>query len=240
MILGAHIDDEASVEALAAAIRAWEPRLDVVAARDNPMIYEPDGTLYAAALGETPLVARHKIRTFRPGDVAVIPRAVAIDAEPPGATYVAVRHDGDPPYHFRERFIQTWGYEHRSAGAADGARFYDDVVPPDDARFRVPFRRVGLGEHRLRDATGLDVHLWVGIEGRGIVATGQDSRACGLGPGELVLVGVGVDYWVEGRGVAGRFLLMAEPAHEARLASASGQAEGCSPEFRPPDNGGVD
>ncbi len=229
----AHIDDEASIESLAAAIRSWEPRLDVVAARDNPMIYEPDGTLYAAAVaGESQLVARHKARPFRPGDVAVIPRAVAIDAEAPGASYVAVRHDGDPPYHFRERFIQTWGYEHRPASTFGLGTPGDDVIPEDDHRFRVPYSRVALRGDPVRGSTGLDLHLWVGLEGRRIVATAQDSQGSGLGPADVLLVGPEVDYWIEGRGVAGRFLLMVEAAHEARLARA-GRAHGLSPEYRP-------
>ncbi len=172
-ILAGRIDDEASIATLAKVIRAWEPRLDVVAARANPMIYDPDGVLYAAAAGgEAVLVARHKTRAFRPGDVAVIPRAVAIDAEPPGASYVAVRYDGDPPFHFRERFVQTWGYEHRTGLTLDEPDAYDDVLPEDDARFRVPFRRVVVGDRPAAARTGLDLHLWVGLEGRTVVATG--------------------------------------------------------------------
>src|SRR5262249_31270641 len=144
-ILAAHFDDLTSLDRLSGAIRAWEPRFDLVAARDNPMIYEPDGLLYAAAVPPaSTLVARHKVRAFRPGDLAIVPRAGATDAEGEGASYVAIRYDGEPPQHFRERFLQTWGYEHRSPEGRDGdpAR---DVTGVDDPRFRVPFRRVAIG-----------------------------------------------------------------------------------------------
>jgi hypothetical protein len=236
-ILIAHAHDAASIEALAAAIRVWEPRLDLIAALEDSMIYEPDGTLYAVALApEVTLLARHKARVFRLGDMAIIPRAVAIDAEEPGASYIAIRHEGDPPYHFRERFIQTWAFEHRPAATIDPETGFDDVITPDDLRFRVPYRRVALGNVGRGVATEFDLHLWVGLEGRARLATAGSSRAYEIGPGNLALVGAGVDYSIEGQGVAGRWLLSVESAHEARLAAASagqGGAEAISPEFRP-------
>jgi hypothetical protein len=86
-ILLGHVEDSASVERLARTIREWEPRLDLLVARDDPRIYEPDTTLYAVGLAiEMRLLARHKERAFRRGDLIVVPRSVAIDADEPGAS----------------------------------------------------------------------------------------------------------------------------------------------------------
>ncbi len=231
-ILFGRADDEASVAELGGAIREWEPRLDLLAVRGDPRIYEPDATLYAVGLAaETILLARHKLRSFRRGDLIVVPRSVAVDAEESAVDYVAIRHDGTPPYHFRERFIQTWGYEHRPASTLDGESSCDDVVPDDDPRYRVPYRRSAVGDIPLVAAAGLDLHLLVVLEGRGTV--GGDARR-EVGPDDLILVAGGGDYSVEGRLIVGRFLLRAESEHEARLLAASGgPAAGWSPEFRP-------
>jgi hypothetical protein len=230
-----HADDESSRAALAAAIRAWEPALDLVATRDDPRIYEPDGTLYAVGRGpEVNLLVRHKVRPFRAGDMIVVPRAVAIDAEEPGASYVAIFHDGIPPYHFRERFVQTWGYEHRPAATEDSGWISDDVVPNDDPRFRVPYRRSRIDDGSIRDASGLDLHLLIGMEGEGRVGNNDSEIIYDVRPGNLLLVGVGVNYWVEGQVVVGRLILRAESVYEARLATAVvGPESSPSPEFRP-------
>jgi hypothetical protein len=230
-----HADDETSRVALAATIRAWEPALDLVAARDDPRIYEPDGTLYAVGLGaEATLLVRHKVRPFRAGDMIVVPRAVAIDAEDPGASYVAIVHDGIPPYHFRERFIQTWGYEHRPAVTGDPDWSNDDVVPDDDLRFRVSYRRSRLDGGTIRDTSGLDLHLLIGLKGLATLGSATSRETYDVGPGNLALVANGVDYWVEGRGVVGRLILRAETVYEARLGAAvAGPESSPSPEFRP-------
>jgi hypothetical protein len=229
-----HADDESSRARLAEAIREWDPGLDLVAARDDPRIYEPDGTLYAVGLAdETSLLARYKVHEFCRGDMIVVPRSVAIEAEEPGAHYVAIRHDGPPPYHFRERFIQTWGYEHRPASREDLIWSVDEVIPEDDARFRVPYRRSRVGDP-ARGSTRLDLHLLVGLEGKATVADASRAVSYDVGPGDLALIRIGVDYWIEGKGVVGRLILMVESAHEARLAEAvGGPSDGPSPEFRP-------
>lgn len=227
-----HADDPSSLAALSEAIRAWEPSLDLVAARDDPRIYEPDGTLYAIGLAdETSLLARYKVHEFCRGDMIVVPRGVAIEAEEPGAYYVAIRHDGPPPYHFRERFIQTWGYEHLGVSREALIEDVDQVIPDDDARFRVPYRRSRVGDPS-RGSTMLDLHLLVGLEGRATIADASRSVGQAVGPGDLALVRYGVDYWIEGKGVVGRLILMVESAHESRLIEA---ADGPSPEFRPGD-----
>lgn len=227
-------DDEA-LAVLGEAIRAWEPTLDIVWARDDPMIFEPDGTLYAIGLeDETTLLARHKARAFRRGDMVVVPRSVAIDAEGRGARFVAVRHDGVAPYHFRERFIQTWGYEHRPAAAGPGGESPDDVVPDSEVRLRIPYRRFAVGGGRHDGGSGLDAHLLVVLEGRATIASADGATRREAGPDDLALVVGGADYSIEGRAVVGRLILRAEAVYEARLAAAlAAPGPGPSPEFRP-------
>lgn len=234
-ILLGHTEDVASVGRLAEAIREREPRLDLLVARDDSRIYEPDATLYAVGLApETTLLARHKERAFRRGDLIVVPRSVAIDSVERGTFYVAILHDGPPPYHFRERFIQTWGYEHRPAATEDLRSHCDDIAPEDDPRYRVPYRRIGVSDGPLIGNAGLDLHLLIGLDGRGTIGGAGGGSGLVIGPDDLALVMGAGDYSIEGRLVIGRFLLRAESSHEARLAAASaGPPAGWSPEFRP-------
>jgi hypothetical protein len=231
----AHAGDDAALAALGDAIRDWEPTLDLVWARDDPMIFEPDGTLYAVGLGaETPLLARHKARAFRRGDMIVVPRSVAIDAGGPGARFVAVRHDGVAPYHFRERFIQTWGYEHRPASAGLGAESPDDVIPDSEVRLRIPYRRLAVEGGRHEGSSGLDAHLLVVLEGRATIGLAGGPTRREAGPDDLALVVGGADYSIEGRAVVGRLILKAEATYEACLAAAlAAPGPGPSPEFQP-------
>lgn len=236
-ILLGHVEDADGVERLSRAIREWEPRLDLAIACDDARIYEPDATLYAVGLAiETILLARHKERTFRRGDLIVVPRSVAIDVEEAGTSYVAILHDGTPPYHFRERFIQTWGYEHRPAAMGLDENTCDDVAPENDPRYRAPYRRIGLGDTPHIGEAALDLHLLIGLEGHGTIGSAVGGPRRGFGPDNLALmIGAG-DYSVQGPMVLGRFLLRAESSHEARLATASaGPSAGWSPEFRPGD-----
>jgi len=105
MVRLAKISSEAEIAAIAIALRDWEPRLDLAVLRDEPRLYEPDGTLYGVALSpETTLTVRHKSRLVRRGDAIVVPQSVSVDADPE-ISLLVIRHDGVPPLHFRERFI---------------------------------------------------------------------------------------------------------------------------------------
>jgi hypothetical protein len=147
---------------------------------------------------------------------------------------LAILHDGTPPYHFRERFIQTWGYEHRPAATGAIENTYDEVVPDDDPRYRAPYRRIGAGDRPFVGAAALDLHLLIGLDGRGTIGPSRDGPREEFGPDNLALVMGDGDYSVQGRLVVGRFLLRAESSHEARLAAASAEPPaGWSPEFRP-------
>jgi hypothetical protein len=105
-------DDDAGLAALAACLRDWEPRLDLYRAPREARLFEPDGTLYAIALddGMTITTERRALALGR-GDALVVPQGLALDIEP-AVDLLCIRHDGPPPDHFRERFIQIWGFEH--------------------------------------------------------------------------------------------------------------------------------
>ena len=237
-ILLARVDDPAGVERTARAIRDWEPHLDLIVTRDDPRIYEPDATLYAVGLApETTLLARHKEQAFRRGDLIVVPRSVAIDADAPRDSYVAILHDGTPPYHFRERFIQTWGYEHRPAATGTIESPYEEIAAlrttPGIAS-RTGGSSAGDSPVGLAARAALDLHLLIGLDGRGTIGPvggrapasrvpgrttqGAGDRRRGLfGPGAAGGRPIPVEGRVVARGQAGRGLGRAARGLEPRV-----------------------
>ena len=229
-VLFAHVAQDAEVASVAEAIRAWEPRLDLAAYRDEPVLYEPDGTLYGIGLSDTStLSVRHKGRVFRRGDAIVVPQSVAIEAEPE-VSLLAIRHEGRPPFHFRERFIQTWGMDHHPAPQADTQGAPVDILPTSAARSRLIYHCVDLGEGSYRDSSGLNLHLLLILNGSGQLAIG-DRPPTELARDQLLLVPVGISYRIDGRVRVGRLIIESEIVHEERLARelalspASGSSE---------------
>lgn len=109
---------EAVRASLEAALREFEPLFWVGPWGEMlDRLYEPDGTLYAICLdGPTELTTdRRKVRVEK-GDLVVVPPAVALDATP-AVRWFGLVYTGPYPYHFRERFIQVWGFEHIPLGA---------------------------------------------------------------------------------------------------------------------------
>lgn len=77
-------------------------------------IFEPDGTLYAICLdGPTILSTDRRNVTVNFGDLVIVPPAVALEMSPDSRWFGLV-YTGPYPYHFRERFIQVWGFEHHA------------------------------------------------------------------------------------------------------------------------------
>ena len=90
-------------------------------------IYEPDGTLYAICLeGPTHLLTDRRKVLVNTGDLVVVPPAVALDCSTP-ARWFGLVYTGPYPYHFRERFIQVWGFEHVSLSNVSP----NEIQPPD-------------------------------------------------------------------------------------------------------------
>jgi len=75
-------------------------------------LYEPDGTLYAICLDGPVIVATDRRRvTVNRGDLVILPPQVAVELSRP-VRWFGIVYSGPYPYHFRERFIQVWGFEH--------------------------------------------------------------------------------------------------------------------------------
>ena len=140
--LVADLSDAGAVQAMSDALRAWEPRLELYLPPRHARLFEPDGTLYAVALsGPMTVVAGRRRQEIARGDAIVVPQGLALDIEPE-VDLLGVRYDGPPPDHFRERFIQVWGFEHL---AAQASTCYAPTVasatssPSDDVRHRISY-----------------------------------------------------------------------------------------------------
>src|SRR5262245_2897009 len=69
----AMIDDEAQLSRISSWIGEWEPCLSLVRPPRHEILYEPDGTLYALALGAPMAIdLHHRERTIREDDVMVV------------------------------------------------------------------------------------------------------------------------------------------------------------------------
>ena len=106
--------DDPNRDDLENALRDYEPVFWVGPWADPlERLYEPDGTLYAVCLdGPVELTTDRRRVLVNRGDLVIIPPAVAIDVTP-SARWFGLVYSGPYPYHFRERFIQVWGFEHQ-------------------------------------------------------------------------------------------------------------------------------
>ncbi len=215
--LVADLNDPGAVQAMSDALRAWEPRLELYLPPRHSRLFEPDGTLYAFALsGPMTAIAGRRRQEIARGDVIVVPQGLALDIEP-DVDMLGVRYDGPPPDHFRERFIQVWGFEHLAARAsqvrpADGVR---DVIPVADVRHRIPYAIFNPSLRALDRETGLHVDIVVGLEGDSMLVSAGTLRIP-LGPSRVVAVGPGLRYRLEGESAVGVLTLSTELVHEAR------------------------
>lgn len=106
--------DDVNRDGLETSLRDFEPVFWVGPWGDSlERLYEPDGTLYAICLdGPVELTTDRRCVRINRGDLVIIPPAVAIDVTP-SARWFGLVYTGPYPYHFRERFIQVWGFEHQ-------------------------------------------------------------------------------------------------------------------------------
>lgn len=102
--------------ALEQALREFEPVFWVGPWGESlERLYEPDGTLYAICLDGPVVVSTDRRRvTVHRGDLVVLPPMVAVELSHP-ARWFGLVYTGPYPYHFRERFIQVWGFEHMAS-----------------------------------------------------------------------------------------------------------------------------
>ena len=150
----------------------------------------------------------HRERAIRAGDIVVVPPALALEVEPE-VDFLAVRWTGIVPDHFRERFIQVWGYDHfpadleasRVTGGAGGiprahpARpISASRAPSDSGSLPVP-RRLPP-----REQTGYDLDLLLCLEGSVRVGVEEIQRRQELGRGQLLGLGPELSYRASGSG----------------------------------------
>ena len=108
----ADIDDPEQLDSLSAWVKDWDPCFTVLRPPREALLYEPDGTLYAfARSGPMTIKLWHRLRTLDLADAIVVPQGLALEIEP-AVDLWAICCVGTPPDHFRERFIQVWGFDH--------------------------------------------------------------------------------------------------------------------------------
>lgn len=217
MILRCNFDHPESPEwnRLSGYIRDWEPRFDLWYSPQTPRIYEPDGTLYAVCLSETRLTTDRRSVEVMTGDLIVVPLGVAIDVETE-IDLLCIKYDGPQPYHFRERFIQVWGFEHIRA---------DEAVTPE----RTAFHRLQYTVHPPDSpptgdpGASLDLKLLVLLESDKTRGDEKHARSC-------VLADQVQATELQGADRVGILTLTSEILHELRLQKLN-EASAMTPEF---------
>ena len=227
------LDDEADLQVLSAIVHEWEPRLDFYRPARNSFLYEPDGTLYAVALRDGMTFATdRRTEVVNAGDLVVLPRAHGVDAGE-DVDLIAFCHDGTPPHHFRERFIQVWGFEHRQAPRLK--TLFTDVVPASDVRLRIPYAVFDVSKAETTAIAASDeLILLVTLSAQIALEVSDGSRASLLNvpPRHAVAVAPGDHCRVNGCGRIGVLTLFNELSHESRGATRLAARES-SPEYVP-------
>ncbi len=229
--LAANLDDSLSLEPLSAEIRAWDPAFELYRPAADALLYEPDGTLYAIALG-APMTAEylHRKREVRPGDLLIVPSGLAVGVEP-AVDLLGLRFEGEPPDHFRERFIQVWGYELLPAE--------DDRETVADADLRFPLsyavRRIDESSTPLRASSSLGRRLLIALEGRiAVEAAGGRRATVAMSPRDALLIGGDEDLTIRGPGRLAVLDVEPEIVFSARRAAGRRAGTQATPEYFPP------
>ncbi len=209
------------VFAVGAAVNAWDPRLDVYVPPPDARLFDPDGTLYLISLAAHHTVSyNHRDHVISMGDMMVVPRGLALDVEPE-VRMLAIRYDGPPPDHFRERFIQVWGFQHIAASVPAHRGAPDEnlveIIPSTDARYRLSYATGELTTARSSAReTGLAITLLLVLEGKAVMTLPREGVGLELPRSTLAALGPGLAYQMEGTGRLGRLIVLAELAHLAR------------------------
>ncbi|MBI1324863.1 hypothetical protein GC170_16990 [bacterium] len=116
--------------ALESDLRDFEPVFWIGPWGDSlERLYEPDGTLYTVCLdGPVDVATDRRSVTVNRGDLVILPPAVAVELSR-SARWFGIVYTGPYPYHFRERFIQVWGFEHVAGRWGSAA----EVIAPSDS-----------------------------------------------------------------------------------------------------------
>jgi hypothetical protein len=236
-VISAQIDDDRQLRELSSWIEEREPCFSIVRPQRDALLFEPDGTLYGLSV-RTPMSIRFERRERRiaPGDVIVVPQGLALDVEPE-VDLLGIRCTGTTPDHFRERFIQVWGYDHfpsRLDWLSAGGAQEQEVIPSSDLRFHVHasvLRLPEAGPVGRALSTNADLLLLVGYEGAIHARTREAGRAYVIRPGEVVGVGPEEDLLLSGSGITFCLRLVPEPVfHALRVLRKAGIGPPISPE----------
>ncbi|MDR3623248.1 MAG: hypothetical protein P4L85_28095 [Paludisphaera borealis] len=229
--LAANLDDPTALESLSAEIRAWDPAFDLYRPASDALLYEPDGTLYAIAL-QAPMTAEynHRKREVRPGDLLIVPSGLPVGIEP-AVDLLGLRFEGEPPDHFRERFLQVWGYEHLPA--VEGG----EIVADADLRFPLSYavRWIEESTELPPGSSSLGRCLLIALEGTITIEAGDGDRATvELAPRDALLTDGGGDLVVRGPGRLAVLRVEPEIVFSARRAASRRAGTQATPEYLPP------
>ena len=225
------VDDPEALGRLSQRLAEWEPRLLLHRPPTDSLIYVPDGTLYAINLAagadyQSPRGVRHVAL----GDALVIPREVSVDAGPE-VDLIGVIHDGPPPDHFRERFIQVFGYEHFPAADLDPTEpAFVEVIPGSDPRHRLSYATAAVSPGMALTFEGRHPVLLVALTGEFSVSL-DDPRGGRVNPlptRSIQVLWPGTQARITGSGRIGSVALPDEETHWA--ARREGKAGGLTHE----------
>lgn len=218
--------------ATAANIEAWEPCLRLDPPAPIPVLYEPDGPIYAVCLEPNVEVATDRRRVLlSPLDLIVVAPGLALDVSPTSA-FLVLRHLGAPPPHFRERFVQVWGFEHRPS--AEGPV----VLNPDAAGHRLRYEVLDLSASSATLSPLPPPHaMGILIVAEGSLAAGVDSKSepgVTLPTGTTALVEPGTALTLRGEGRVGLLSILPEPLHLAHSLERRRRGQTARVDYSPP------
>lgn len=206
--LPARIADRDQIAAVGAAVRAWEPTLDLDVESGSGLLYAPDATLYALNLGGPCTLSTDRRRqAIGVGDLVVVPPGLGLDVEP-GGNFLRLLDYGPPPLLFRERFIQVQGFAVVTGAAGEDS-------PPRG--FRVDHERWALAANSAITipAGPWDARLFVGLGGWAEVTSGTFTWK--LHSETVLFTEPGPPLRLEGAGPLVALRFASEPVHRQRI-----------------------
>lgn len=220
---------------LASAVHEWEPELEVEYLPTQGRLYDPDRTLYAVCLSdETTVSTDRRQQLISRGELIVLPESRAIETTP-DCDFLAVRSSGPPPYHFRERFIQVWAFDHLTSAPQTTAAGLLEALAAVESQHRIGFAHFELGREAIAlPARGLDRFLLVSLEGVTTVESDGLQPSVELPPGTIALTTPGQGLRAAGPSRLAVLSLSTEGVHQARLLATRRAAARLTPEYPGP------
>lgn len=226
----ADLEDPEEVARISDWLSSWDPTLSIVRPPRDALLYEQEATLYGFAVATSMSVRLyHRERTIGPGDAIVVPAGLVLDVEP-WVDLLAVNAAGPAPDHFRERFIQVWGYDHfpsQGGGGERARRAPTPVLPPEDLRYRMGYAVAdtpGEGEGLRVPVAETEPTLVLVLGGPIQVRSPVAGLSQVLQPGQILGIAPGLPLELRGTGRAGLIRPLSEPVFHARRALQAGHS----------------